>query len=193
MRVTKKQIRLAVTIIALLIAALLSASKQDTMIAVTGDKTISVAAAADTDVWHVTKVIDGDTIDAANDGADTKVRIIGINTPETVDPRRAVQCFGKEASARAHELLDGKEVRLVADPSQDDLDKYGRSLRFVTLADGSDYGLAMIRGGYAHEYTYKTPHAKQAEYRAAEQEAREAKRGLWAADTCAGDTTKAAQ
>ncbi len=141
---------------------------------------------------HVMKAVDGDTLLVAVDDERVKVRVIGINTPETVDPRRAVQCFGREASAEAHRLLDGSAVTLTADATQDDVDKYGRSLRYVTLPDGSDYGHHMIAQGYAHEYTYETAYAKQADYRSAEHEARKAKLGLWANDTCAGDTTKPA-
>ena len=68
--------------------------------------------------FNVIKVIDGDTITVNINGKTTTLRLIGINTPETVDPRKPVECFGREASAKAHELLDGKRVRLEYDPSQ---------------------------------------------------------------------------
>ncbi len=151
------------------------------------------ANAAQTESARVIRVVDGDTVDMEEGEGKIRIRVIGIDTPEVIDPRKPVQCFGKESSVRGHELLDNADITMTRDPSQDDLDKYGRSLRFITLPDGSDYGLKMIAGGYAHEYTYRAvPYARQAEYRAAEKAAREAKRGLWADDACAGNTAKAA-
>jgi micrococcal nuclease len=73
----------------------------------------------------VVRVVDGDTVVIA---PDTTVRLIGIDTPETVDPRKPVQCFGREASAYAHLLLDGRSVSLEYDPTQGRLDRYGRTL-----------------------------------------------------------------
>jgi micrococcal nuclease len=58
------------------------------------------------------RVVDGDTVDVIFDGKILRVRLIGIDTPEIVDPRKPVECFGREASARAHELLDGQTVLL---------------------------------------------------------------------------------
>lgn len=132
----------------------------------------------------VTKVVDGDTIHVLLDGKDETVRIIGINTPETVDPRREVECFGREASAKSKELLEGRFVELTADPTQDDRDKYGRLLRYVHLEDGTDIGLTLIENGFAFEYTYKVPYANQALYQDAQTRARAAKTGLWAPDAC---------
>lgn len=78
----------------------------------------------------VRRVIDGDTIEVEfEDGAVARVRLIGVDTPETVDPRRPVQCFGAEASARTRELLDGQRVWLERDVSQ--TDRFGRLLRYV--------------------------------------------------------------
>ncbi|HEX9370404.1 MAG TPA: thermonuclease family protein, partial [Roseiflexaceae bacterium] len=92
----------------------------------------------------VVEVIDGDTVDVRLNGAVVRIRLIGIDTPEVVDPRRPVECFGREASTRAHELLDGQTVALEADPSQDDRDRYGRSLRYLWLPDGRLFNLEMI-------------------------------------------------
>jgi micrococcal nuclease len=136
------------------------------------------------DLHKVVKVVDGDTVDVDIDGKTERIRIIGINTPETVDPRKLVECFGKEASARAKQLLDGKSVRLEADPSQGERDKYDRLLRFVFLEDGTDFGNTMIKDGYAHEYTYDSPYKYQSEYRAAQRDAESGKRGLWADNAC---------
>ena len=78
--------------------------------------------------YSVIDVVDGDTIKVSMNGTITTLRLIGMDTPETVDPRKPVQCFGKEASNKAKELLSGKKVRLEMDPSQGTLDTYGRTL-----------------------------------------------------------------
>lgn len=138
------------------------------------------------DLYQVVKVIDGDTITVEKSGANETLRLIGINTPETVDPRKPVECFGQEASNKAKELLSDKQVRLEADPSQGERDKYGRLLRYVFLADGTFYNKVMIQQGYAYEYTYDLPYKYQAGFKQAEQESRDAKRGLWADGACGG-------
>ncbi len=140
--------------------------------------------------FKVMKVVDGDTIDVEMASGTERIRLIGINAPESVDPRKKVECFGKEASAHLHALLDGKQVRLVADPTQNDRDVYTRLLRYITREDGLMINDAMIRDGYAYEYTYKIPYQQQAAFQAAQKEAKEGGRGLWAAETCNGKKTK---
>jgi len=142
-----------------------------------------------TNLVKVLRVIDGDTIEIEDLG---KVRLIGIDTPETVDPRKPVQCFGKEASGKAKEMLLGKKVHLESDPTQGDKDKYNRALRYVFLEDGTNFNKWMIENGYAHEYTYNIPYKYQREFKDAEKSARDNNRGLWASDTCAGNTNPAA-
>jgi micrococcal nuclease len=132
----------------------------------------------------VVRVVDGDTIVARIGEADEKVRLIGMDSPETVDPRKPVQCFGKEASDRMKELLKDGRVILKSDPTQGDRDKYGRLLRYAYLPDGTSVNKAMIEEGYAHEYTYRVPYQHQKEFKKAEQEARTAGRGLWAPGVC---------
>lgn len=134
----------------------------------------------------VIKVVDGDTISVDIDGKKETIRMIGIDTPEVVDQRKPVQCFGREASEKAKELLAGKRVFLESDPTQGDRDKYGRLLRFVFLEDSTNFGKLMISEGYAHEYTYKIPYKYMEEFKEAERESREAKRGLWADGVCSG-------
>jgi micrococcal nuclease len=134
----------------------------------------------------VRRVVDGDTVVVSTGET---LRLIGMDTPETVDPRKPVQCFGREASKRAHQLLDGASVRLTYDPTQGRLDKYGRTLAYVWLADGRLYNEVMIADGYAHEYTYAIPYRFQSRFLAAERAARRAERGLWSPTTCAGDTS----
>ena len=142
------------------------------------------STALSTNSYQVVKVVDGDTIDVNMDGKVERLRLIGIDTPETVDPRKPVQCFGKEASNKAKELLTGKSVGLEADGSQGEQDKYGRLLRYVILPDGTNFNLFMIRQGYAHEYTYDEAYKYQAEFKAAQVEAQNAEKGLWSPETC---------
>lgn len=132
----------------------------------------------------VTRVVDGDTLEVVISGKKEKVRAIGINTPETVDPRKKVECFGKEASEKAKSLLLNQKVHLKSDPSQADYDKHGRLLRYIFLEDGSDFGLQMVGQGYAYEYTYDTPYESQEEYRLAQQEAEKLRLGLWGENGC---------
>lgn len=142
--------------------------------------------------YPVIKVVDGDTLDVLIHEKTVRLRLIGLDTPETVDPRKPVQCFGKAASDKAKEMLSGKTVRLEYDASQGTLDKYGRTLAYVYLPDGTLFNEYMIAAGYAHEYTYNLPYKYQKEFEAAEKSAREEKKGLWADDTCAGNTKQPA-
>ncbi len=143
--------------------------------------------------YQVEQVVDGDTVELSIDGRRQKVRLIGMDTPEVVDPRKVVQCFGREASAQAHKLLEGQAVRLEYDVQVGERDKYDRLLGYVFLPDGSNYAEKMIRDGYAHEYTYQSQVYKyQADFKAAEAEAQSAGRGFWSSTTCGGDTKQAA-
>lgn len=139
--------------------------------------------------YSVTEVVDGDTIKISMNGKVETLRLIGMDTPETVDPRKPVQCFGKEASNKAKELLSGKKVRIEMDPTQGERDKYDRLLAYVYRDDGLFYNKAMIEQGYAHEYTYNTPYKYQTEFKTAQKTAQTAQVGLWSPATCNGDTT----
>lgn len=134
----------------------------------------------------VTKVVDGDTVRIALNNKTETIRLIGINTPETVDPRREVECYGKEASNRTKELLTGKQVILESDISQDTRDRYGRLLVYV-WADGININKQLIADGFAYEYTYETPYKYQPEFKEAQRLAQNAKKGLWADNTCRGE------
>lgn len=124
----------------------------------------------------VERVVDGDTF--VVDGQ--KVRVLGVDTPETVKPNTPVQCGGEEATAFAHQLLDGRHVTLVADPSQADKDRYQRLLRYVRLDDGRDYSIEAARAGMARNYVYGRKRVQeQDQIEAAETDARTAGRGLW--------------
>ena len=139
------------------------------------------------EAYKVIKVVDGDTIDVDINGEISRLRLIGIDTPETVDPRKPVQCFGREASNKAKELLQGQFIFLESDETQGERDKYKRLLRYVFLPDGTNYGLFMISEGYAHEYTYSEPYKYQAEFKQAEIDARSGNKGLWSPETCSGN------
>ncbi|PIY58722.1 MAG: nuclease [Candidatus Yonathbacteria bacterium CG_4_10_14_0_8_um_filter_43_17] len=132
----------------------------------------------------ITRVVDGDTIVVLINGVQEKVRLIGVDTPEIFDPRGSAQCFGEEASAFTKSLLESKFVRLEADASQDDRDRYGRLLRYVFLDDDTLINQKIIFEGYGHEYTYRRPYKYQTEFKNAEKGARESQKGLWGLDIC---------
>jgi micrococcal nuclease len=121
----------------------------------------------------VTRVLDGDTVELETG---QKVRYIGINTPETVDSRKTVQCFGKEASSKNKELVEGKKVRLEKDVSE--TDKYGRLLRYVYVGDifVNDY---LVREGYAYATSYPPDVKYQDQFKKASEEAQKENKGLW--------------
>lgn len=125
------------------------------------------------EIVRVVKVIDGDTIQL-EDGR--KLRYIGIDTPETVDPRRGVQCFGKEASEKNKELVLNKEVRLEKDVSE--TDRYGRLLRYVYIGD-TMINEQLVKEGFAKASSYPPDITYQILFQEAEKQAREEKNGLW--------------
>jgi micrococcal nuclease len=129
----------------------------------------------------VTRVIDGDTIEVDISGQNQKVRYLGVDTPETVDPRKSVQCFGKKASDENKKLVAGKAVELEKDVSE--TDKYGRLLRFVYIknSDGSrlfvnDY---LVRFGFARVLTFPPDVKFQQQFLEAQRQAQQNNLGLW--------------
>lgn len=134
-------------------------------------------------VYPVLSVVDGDTLHVLVNGQDEKVRLIGINAPETNE------CWGSNATTAASALLNGASVQLLADPTQADKDEYGRLLRYVMLPDGTDFGLKMINDGNAYEYTYDAPYQNQAQYQNLQAAAKANGNGLWSAGTCNGQRT----
>jgi micrococcal nuclease len=127
----------------------------------------------------VVGVVDGDTIKVRAAGNIRTVRLIGVDTPETKDPNEPVGCYGPEASAYARKLLDGQRVRLQADPSQDRVDRYGRTLAYVWLRNGRMVNEELIRAGYGREYTYDKPYRHQHRFRTAQSKAKAADAGIW--------------
>jgi micrococcal nuclease len=134
--------------------------------------------------YKVTRVVDGDTLEVEIDGSMQKVRLIGVDTPETSDPRKEVECFGKESSSKTRELVEGKFVRLEQDETQNDKDRYGRLLRYVYMEESVNLNLYLLQNGYAYEYTYEKPYKFQEEFKHAETNAREKELGLWDPLTC---------
>lgn len=141
-------------------------------------------------VYAVVQIVDGDTIKVSIDGKTESVRLIGVDTPETVDPRQPVQCFGREAADFTKAKLTGASVRLESDASQGDRDKYSRLLRYVVTQDGVNFNRQLLAEGYAYEYTYRTPYKYQADFKAAQKSATAANKGLWAATSCSGQKIK---
>lgn len=123
----------------------------------------------------VTRVIDGDTVVVETVGT---VRLIGVDTPETVDPQEPVGCFGPEASAFTRAVAAGQRVRLEFDV--DRIDRFGRTLAYIYLPDGTFLNATLVQQGYGRAYTF-FPFRYLEQFRALEREAREARRGLWAA------------
>jgi micrococcal nuclease len=127
----------------------------------------------------VVHVVDGDTIVAAlGDGHTETVRVLGIDTPETVDPRKPVQCFGPEASAYSKARLTGRSIRLEFDVER--RDRYGRLLAYV-LIDGERYEDELLRRGLARLLVIAPNGAYARTMLAEELAARRARRGLWGA------------
>lgn len=165
-----------------------SESKPQEQVNTAASPSLTPTSVPQSNLYAVSSVIDGDTIQVIIDNKKETIRLIGIDSPETVDPRKPVQCFGKEASEKAKSLLSGKSVRLEADPTQGERDKYQRLLRYVFLEDGTNFNKLMISEGYAHEYTYNTPYKYQSEFKQAQKEAETNKLGLWADNACPTST-----
>lgn len=131
--------------------------------------------------FQVTHVFDGDTFSVDVESGSETVRVIGIDSPETGEKYTNKECFSKEASAKAVKLLQGEFVRLEADSTQANRDKYGRLLRYVFLEDGTFFNQVMIEEGFAEEYTYNDSKYKyQDDFLTAQQQAKENKVGMWA-------------
>ena len=127
---------------------------------------------------HVSRVIDGDTIELAGG---EHLRYIGIDTPEEVDPRKPVQCFAAEAARRNKELVEDKDIVFYKDISE--RDRYGRLLGFVYLLDGAFVNKMLVSEGYAFNYPYAPDISMAREFRSAEESARKLLLGLWATKT----------
>lgn len=135
---------------------------------------------------RVVKVLDGDTLDVDLGGSVERVRLLGIDTPESVKPDTPVECFAKEASSRLRALLpEGTAVRLARDAEE--RDRFGRLLAYVyRLPDGVFVNLDLVRGGYARVLTVRPNVAHAPELERASRDARRSGRGLWGACPATG-------
>jgi len=122
----------------------------------------------------VVRAVDGDTL--LLDGGE-RVRLIGVDTPETVHPSKPVERYGREASDFTKKMTQGKKVRLEYDWQRQD--RYGRTLAYIYLPDGTLLNAEIIKQGYGHAYT-RFPFKYIDEFRQYEREARESGAGLWA-------------
>lgn len=131
-------------------------------------------------LYKVKYVYDGDTIEVDISGVKEKVRLIGVDTPETQDPDLPVQCYGPESTAYTESRLLGKEVRMESDPTNQNRDRYDRLLRYVYLSDGTLWNKKLIEDGYGFAYL-RYPFTKLKEFEATEKDAKNQKKGLWSA------------
>ena len=128
---------------------------------------------------RVVKVIDGDTIVVSDGNTTNKVRLIGVDTPETRHPTKPVQYFGREATAFTKRYLEGKRVRLWRDPIGDTRDHYGRLLRHV-FVNGENFNAKLVAEGYAFAYRDRRfPFSRRSEFILLEKKARAQGKGLW--------------
>ena len=151
------------------------------LLAVTGGRSLLDAAEpAKRDGARIERVVDGDTLVVRVGGREERVRLIGIDTPESVKPGAPVECGGKAAGRALEDRVpqDGR-VRLVSDPTQDRRDRFGRLLRYVETRGGTDLGRAQVRAGWAEVFVFEDePFRRVDAYRAAERRAAGEGRGI---------------
>lgn len=149
---------------------------------------------------RVVRVVDGDTVEVVvvgstdgpgagrtRPGGTYRVRLLGIDTPESVRPDFPVECFGREASAATSALLSDRAVRLVKDV--EDTDGYGRLLRYVYVGDEMA-NARLVVNGYAAAFTYP-PNVRHADlFVRLQAEARDGSRGLWSDARCAREAVE---
>ncbi len=128
--------------------------------------------------YKVVRVEDGDTIVVDMNGHNETIRFIGVDTPETQDPRKPVQCFGRASADFTKQAIGSQPVRLEADPLSSNRDRYDRLLRYIYLQDGRLVQAEIIKQGYGFAYT-SFPFTKADEFLSYQKEAREQNRGLW--------------
>lgn len=129
-------------------------------------------------LYKVLEVSDGDTIQVDMNGNKETIRFIGVDTPETQDPRKPVQCFGQAATDFTKRLIGDSPVRLEAEPLSTNRDRYDRLLRYVYLPDGRLVQAEIIKGGYGFAYT-SFPFNKTSDFLDYQRQAREQNKGLW--------------
>jgi micrococcal nuclease len=183
--------------LALILALALSACSTHTVVLTEQAPATRLEEPAGYETATITRVVDGDTVEATvtaispgpaagqtTVGQNYDIRLIGIDTPESVKPGTPIECFAKEASAATKALLEGQEVRLVKDVEE--ADRYGRLLRYIYIGDEMA-NARLVANGYAHAYTYP-PNIRWSEvFVQLERDARDNDRGLWDPDICNGE------
>lgn len=140
------------------------------------------------DEYQIVNVVDGDTVDIWMNGEEIRIRLLGVDTPETVRPGSPVECFGKESSKYTEESLLGEIVSIETDPTQAEYDRYGRLLAYIYLdGDSLSFNQTLLREGYATVYKNRIPIQLQDQFIEAERLAREEDKGLWGNDCIVED------
>lgn len=173
-----RRVRRAATAVGLTAMALISGCAQGPA-ALNEDQKPTLAPPAEKAV--VDRVVDGDTLIIKGRGKPLRVRLIGIDAPESVKPNSPVECFGPESGQFLKELLPaGSTIKLEGDLVSGDKDQYGRLLRTVFTKDGSNVAVAIATAGMGREYIYQSKPSRYAdEIRAAQNQAQQSGAGLW--------------
>ena len=189
MKLTKKQKKYIIeTLIALIIlipGIIAGTVKKEEIFSALGIQTKIKTSEKNTSAidgeYEVISVTDGDTFEINYNGTKEKVRLIGVDTPESVHPNsKKNNEYGKQASNYTKNLLERKVVKLEFDVSP--RDKYGRLLEYVYLENGEMLNKKQLKKGYAQVATYP-PNVKYVEdFKTIQKEARENKVGFWAKD-----------
>jgi micrococcal nuclease len=125
-------------------------------------------------------VVDGDTIRISCNGESTRVRLVGVDTPETVKEASPVECGGPGASAYVRSQPDGGQVFLSMDPAQGEQDKYDRFLAYVWTADGALINQSTVEHGHGQGTGYGKDYGTSSTFEAASEQAKAEGLGLWA-------------
>ncbi len=133
-------------------------------------------------LFPVARIVDGDTIWVRINGEDEKIRLLGIDTPETEKDFTPVECYADQAEDYLTELLASKQVALLTSKIGDQVDQYDRLLRYV-FADGKDVGAELVAQGYAFAFR-RYPHDRMVYYVQLETEAKQNKKGMWNPENC---------
>ncbi len=128
--------------------------------------------------YRIVEFTDGDTLTVDMNGVEERIRLIGVDTPETKKPNSPVQCYGPEASNFTKDRLKDRQVRLEADPVGNNRDKYDRLLRYAYASDGTLINQALIAQGYGFAYL-SFSFSKSADFALSQSEAQDNQSGLW--------------
>ena len=139
--------------------------------------------------YKVVRVVDGDTVVLWIQDRETSVRLIGVDTPETVHPQKPIEPYGQEADLFLKNLLRGEDVYIEHKAGVAEFDQYGRLLAYLyRVPDGLFVNFELVRQGYGYAYT-RFPFQYMDLFRFYERKARECEKGLWAPDMGEAKTT----